>query len=204
MAAVSRPVLAPRQALVSLAIRCSNLVKRYDGRPPCRSRARARSGGRARGECFGLLGPNGAGKTTTIEILEGLLAPTSGEVEVLGLRWGRADNEIRQQIGISLQETRLSRKTDRAGNADAVSQLLPLGARPERGRGPRLARRKGQRRGRQTLRRPEAAAGRGLRAGGRSGTVVSRRADHRARSAIAAAVVGNHPRDSRRQAARCC
>src|SRR5208282_3848332 len=34
------------------------------------------------GECFGLLGPNGAGKTTTIEILEGLLAPTDGTVEM--------------------------------------------------------------------------------------------------------------------------
>jgi ABC-2 type transport system ATP-binding protein len=32
------------------------------------------------GECFGLLGPNGAGKTTTVEILEGLLPATSGEV----------------------------------------------------------------------------------------------------------------------------
>ena len=37
--------------------------------------------------------------TTTIEILEGLLRPTSGEVEVLGLRWGQSDNEIRQRIG---------------------------------------------------------------------------------------------------------
>src|SRR5678809_220668 len=39
------------------------------------------------GECFGLLGPNGAGKTTTIEILEGLLPATSGEVELLGQNW---------------------------------------------------------------------------------------------------------------------
>ena len=61
-------------------------------------------------ECFGLLGPNGAGKTTTIEILEGLLAPTAGDVEVLGRRWGQNDLEIRQRIGISLQETRLAEK----------------------------------------------------------------------------------------------
>ncbi len=62
------------------------------------------------GECLGLLGPNGAGKTTTIEILEGLLEPTSGEVEVLGMRWGVDDEALRQRIGISLQETRLADK----------------------------------------------------------------------------------------------
>jgi ABC-2 type transport system ATP-binding protein len=62
------------------------------------------------GECFGLLGPNGAGKTTTIEVLEGILDATSGEVEVLGLHWGERDGEIKQRIGISLQETRLSDK----------------------------------------------------------------------------------------------
>jgi ABC-2 type transport system ATP-binding protein len=62
------------------------------------------------GECFGLLGPNGAGKTTTIEICEGLTAPDSGEVEILGRRWGRHDRELRELLGISLQETQFSEK----------------------------------------------------------------------------------------------
>jgi ABC-2 type transport system ATP-binding protein len=83
------------------AIRCQGLVKRYgdvvavDGldlevQP---------------GECFGLLGPNGAGKTTTVEILQGILPPDAGEVEVLGLRWGRDDAALRQRVGTQLQET---------------------------------------------------------------------------------------------------
>jgi ABC-2 type transport system ATP-binding protein len=62
------------------------------------------------GECFGLLGPNGAGKTTTIEILEGLLAPTSGKVTILGHTWETHTRELREWLGISLQETRLSEK----------------------------------------------------------------------------------------------
>jgi ABC-2 type transport system ATP-binding protein len=62
------------------------------------------------GECFGLLGPNGAGKTTTIEICEGLTRADSGEVEVLGRRWGRDDRELRERLGISLQETQFSEK----------------------------------------------------------------------------------------------
>ncbi|HEY7617152.1 MAG TPA: ABC transporter ATP-binding protein, partial [Terriglobales bacterium] len=62
------------------------------------------------GECFGLLGPNGAGKTTTIEILEGLLAPTSGQVSILGHTWQENARELREWLGISLQETRLSEK----------------------------------------------------------------------------------------------
>jgi ABC-2 type transport system ATP-binding protein len=62
------------------------------------------------GECFGLLGPNGAGKTTTIEILEGLLEPTAGEVQILGKHWKTSNRELREMLGISLQETRLSEK----------------------------------------------------------------------------------------------
>src|SRR4029434_11295752 len=64
----------------------------------------------ARGECFGLLGPNGAGKTTTIEILEGLLEPDAGEVQILGLTWRRNGKELRQRIGVQLQETQLADK----------------------------------------------------------------------------------------------
>ncbi|MGE3807413.1 MAG: ABC transporter ATP-binding protein [Gemmataceae bacterium] len=91
------------------AIRCANLFKRYDGKPPVEA-VRGLDLEVPAGECFGLLGPNGAGKTTTIEIIEGLLEPTSGTVEVLGQRWGENDDAIRQQIGISLQETKLSEK----------------------------------------------------------------------------------------------
>ena len=63
-----------------------------------------------RGECFGLLGPNGAGKTTTVEILEGLLDRTSGEVEVLGRTWDDDPDALRERLGISLQETQLQPK----------------------------------------------------------------------------------------------
>ena len=62
------------------------------------------------GECFGLLGPNGAGKTTTVEILEGLLPATSGEVTILGRTWHQDASWLRQRLGVSLQETNLSDK----------------------------------------------------------------------------------------------
>jgi ABC-2 type transport system ATP-binding protein len=88
------------------AVRCRGLVKRYvdvvavDGLDLEVHR----------GECYGLLGPNGAGKTTSIEILEGLLQPDAGEVEVLGARWTTDAPALRQRIGIQLQETQLSDK----------------------------------------------------------------------------------------------
>jgi ABC-2 type transport system ATP-binding protein len=91
------------------AIRCTNLVKRYEGRPPVEA-VRGLDLTVQPGECFGLLGPNGAGKTTTIEILEGLTEATAGEVELFGFRWSSDAAAIKQRIGISLQETKLSEK----------------------------------------------------------------------------------------------
>ena len=56
------------------------------------------------GICFGLLGPNGAGKTTTIEIMEGILAPTAGEVRYRG---ELAGPRFREEAGILFQKTAL-------------------------------------------------------------------------------------------------
>jgi ABC-2 type transport system ATP-binding protein len=92
-----------------LAIRCRQLRKTYPGKPPVEA-VRGIDLDVPVGECFGLLGPNGAGKTSTMEILEGLLPATSGEVEILGRHWGRDDRAIRERIGVSLQETNLADK----------------------------------------------------------------------------------------------
>ncbi len=91
------------------AVECRSLVKTYPGKPPVEAVQGINLQVR-RGECYGVLGPNGAGKTTTIEVLEGLLTATSGSAHVMGLEWGRDDHQIRQLIGVSLQETELSDK----------------------------------------------------------------------------------------------
>jgi len=92
---------------MQVAIRCRQLRKTYDGKVEA---VRGLDMEIRSGECFGLLGPNGAGKTTTIEILEGLLDPTSGEVEILGKHWGANERELREMLGVTLQETRLGEK----------------------------------------------------------------------------------------------
>ncbi|MBC7690667.1 MAG: ABC transporter ATP-binding protein [Methylotenera sp.] len=68
------------------------------------------------GICFGLLGPNGAGKTTTLEMIEGILPPTSGEILYLGKPVGK---EFRQQVGIQFQSTALPERI-------LVSEVLTL------------------------------------------------------------------------------
>lgn len=112
------------------AIRVRGLVKTYPGRPPVEA-VRGLDLEVARGECFGLLGPNGAGKTTTLEIVEGLLDATAGEVEVLGMRWGQSDDAIRRQIGISLQETRLSDKLTVYETVALFRSFYPVGLTPD-------------------------------------------------------------------------
>ena len=56
------------------------------------------------GECYCLLGPNGAGKSTTVDMLDGALKPTSGEISVLGFVPYGAPAAFRSRIGVVLQE----------------------------------------------------------------------------------------------------
>jgi len=114
------------------AIRCTNLFKTYPGKPPVEA-VRGIDFEVNVGECYGVLGPNGAGKTTTIEILEGLLSASSGEALLFDMSWDKHAGEIKERIGVSLQETRLSerlfRKRKRLGSKrspEVKNNGLPL------------------------------------------------------------------------------
>jgi ABC-2 type transport system ATP-binding protein len=112
------------------AIECRQLVKRYEGKPPVEA-VRGLDLVVHEGECFGLLGPNGAGKTTTLEIMEGLLDATSGEVEILGLKWRSHAQQIQEKIGISLQETRLADKLTVLETVTMFRSFYRTGIAPE-------------------------------------------------------------------------
>ena len=58
------------------------------------------------GEFVAILGPNGAGKTTLVEMIEGIQKPDKGEIFITGKKWKGNEEELRQLIGLSLQETR--------------------------------------------------------------------------------------------------
>lgn len=93
----------------------------------------------ARGEVFAFLGPNGAGKTTTVEILEGYRRADNGEVSVLGFDPAHAGTELRDRVGIVLQQsgierelavreflTRMSRIYSRPADPDELIDMVGL------------------------------------------------------------------------------
>ncbi len=82
-----------------------------------------------RGSFFGFLGPNGAGKTTTIRMLTGLIPPTSGSVEILGLPQPGAGLEIRRSIGVVPDESMLFDRLTGAEYLEFAGRMYGL-ARP--------------------------------------------------------------------------
>jgi ABC-2 type transport system ATP-binding protein len=96
------------------------------------------------GEIFGILGPNGAGKTTTVECIGGLRRPGAGQIEVLGLDPQHQREELREILGIQLQQAELPEKL-KLGEAielfgsfyraptDPEALLQLLGLREQRG-----------------------------------------------------------------------
>ncbi|XQW84126.1 ABC transporter ATP-binding protein [Thalassotalea piscium] len=85
---------------MSSVIEVINLVKQYQGFKAVDDISFTID----KGVCFGILGPNGAGKTTTIEIMEGIIKPTSGQINYYGQPM---KGDIAQQIGIQFQNTAL-------------------------------------------------------------------------------------------------
>ena len=77
-----------------------------------------------RGCFYGFLGPNGAGKSTTIRMLTGLIPPSGGSIEILGMRMPEEETEIKKRIGLvpdeSLLFDRLTGEIGRASCRDRV------------------------------------------------------------------------------------
>src|SRR5262245_37227324 len=131
----NKDTAAPRSAKRG-GLRCDGLVKKYGEVTSVNGLDLEVHAG----ECFGLLGPNGAGKTTTVEIFEGLTEANSGNVELLGMRWGTGnDQEMRERIGVALQQTELADKLSveetlrlfrsfyaRGGDVDHIIRLVSL------------------------------------------------------------------------------
>jgi ABC-2 type transport system ATP-binding protein len=78
----------------------------------------------ARGEVFCLLGPNGAGKTSIVEILEGYRTRTDGEVRVLGMDPVKGERDLRERVGIVLQQSGVQARPDCRRDRRDVRSLL--------------------------------------------------------------------------------
>ena len=75
------------------------------------------------GELFALLGVNGAGKTTTVKMLSGLLAPTSGDAEILGYSLVSQTQEAKSRINLSPQETAVAPKLTARENLELIAGI---------------------------------------------------------------------------------
>jgi len=78
------------------------------------------------GEIFGLLGPNGSGKTTTINMISGLMRPTSGEVRVMGYDVRHQTRQVRRILGAVPQETALYEELTAWTNMDFHADLFGI------------------------------------------------------------------------------
>ena len=82
------------------------------------------------GEIFGLLGPNGAGKTTTVEILAGLRQRDSGSISIFGLDPGRQPVELKNRLGVQLQQVALYPRLTVAEMAELFASFYPKRLNP--------------------------------------------------------------------------
>ena len=81
----------------------------------------------AAGSFVAILGPNGAGKTTLVEMIEGIQKPDQGEILILGKTWKNNEDELRQVIGLSLQETRFIDKLRVSETMSLFASFFKLG-----------------------------------------------------------------------------
>lgn len=89
-----------------------------------------------RGYIYGFLGPNGCGKSTTLRMLTGLLSPSEGEIEVLGLRIPEQAEALRMKIGYMTQKFSLYEDLSVKENLQFIGQIYGL---PGRELKPRVA-----------------------------------------------------------------
>jgi ABC-type multidrug transport system ATPase subunit len=111
-------------------IRCSGLTRRFGDRVALQALDLEVE----RGEVFGLLGPNGAGKSTTLYLLLGLLAPSDGRVEVLGLDPAVEGRRIRRACGVVLESGRLYERLTAEENLELWGRFWGLSPRDRRAR----------------------------------------------------------------------
>ena len=80
----------------------------------------------ARGLFYGFLGPNGAGKSTTIKMLTGLMSPTAGRIEILGIDFSQNPVEVKKQIGVVPENLALFDRLTAAEYLNFVGRMYGL------------------------------------------------------------------------------